>query len=62
MTNISVLRKTAGMTQEQLAKKLGVTRATVGMWEIGRNNPKAKMLLALAEALGCTVEELLKPA
>ena len=62
MTNVCALRKAAGMTQEQLAKRLGVCRTTVTMWELGRNDPKTKMLLALADALGCTVEDLLKPA
>ena len=62
MTNIKALRKAAGYTQQQLADLLKVARATVGMWEVGRNNPPAKYLLALADALGCTVEDLLKPA
>ena len=62
MSNLGVLRKNAGLTQQQLADKLNVKRTTLTMWEIGRNNPPTKYLLALADALGCTVEDLLKPA
>ena len=62
MANISDLRKAAGLTQQQLADKMGVNRSTVAMWETGVNAPKTKMLLALAEVLGCSVEDLLKPA
>ena len=62
MTRLSELRKSAGLTQQQLAEQMGVTRSTVAMWETGENAPKTKMLLALAEALNCSVEDLLKPA
>ena len=60
--NVSILRKAAGLTQEQLAKRLGVSRTTVCMWEIRSETPPSKYLLALSEALGCSVEDLLKPA
>ena len=33
--NLQVLRKMAGMTQEQLAEKLNVSRQTVSKWELG---------------------------
>lgn len=61
MTKLSVLRKAANLTQQQLADLLNVGRSTVTMWEIGRNAPPSKYLLALSEALGCSVEDLLKP-
>ena len=62
MTKLGALRKAAGLTQQQLADLLGVKRSALSMWESSRNNPPAKYLLALADALGCTVEDLLKPA
>lgn len=62
MANIKALRKAAGMTQEQLAERLGVGRTTVTMWETSDTLPQTRMLIALADALGCTVEDLLKPA
>ena len=61
MADIGALRKAAGLTQQQLADTLGVGRTTVAMWESGENAPKTKMLHALADALGCTVEDILKP-
>ena len=60
MTRLSEIRKSAGLTQQQLADFIGVKRTTLSMWEIGENTPPTKYLLSLAEALGCTVEDLLK--
>ena len=62
MTKLSELRKAAGLTQQQLADRLGVKRTVVTNWETGVNSTPTKYLLALAEVLGCTVEDLLKPA
>jgi putative transcriptional regulator len=45
-------------SQEVVARKLGVTRATLGSWEAGRTEPTVRQALALARILGCTVEEL----
>lgn len=46
-------------TQAELAKRLGVERSTVAKWESDLNQPQAAHLIALAEAFGCTVDELL---
>ena len=62
MTKLKELRKTAGLTQPQLADQIGVKRTALTNWETGVNNIPSKYLLALAEALNCSVEELLKPA
>jgi transcriptional regulator with XRE-family HTH domain len=61
MKKLGELRKAAGLTQQQLADILGVNRTVVTNWEIGISKTPAKYLLALAEALGCTVEDLLRP-
>lgn len=53
------LRKERGMTQEQLAERLGVTAKTISRWETGVYLPPAEMLLALSELYGLTVNELL---
>ena len=55
---IRKLRKSAGLTQVQLAEKVGVTQATVSDWERGDYFPGAQKLPALADALGCTVNDL----
>lgn len=58
--NILQRRKTLGLTQAQLAEKVGVTRSAVAMWETGAGNPRFQTLPVLAEALGCTVDELVR--
>ncbi len=57
--NIRVLRKKEGLSQEQLAEKVGVSVMTVRRWEWGETAPNAKMLLKLAEVLNTTQEYLL---
>lgn len=49
---IKILRKTRGLTQQQLADKLNVKRATISNYEIGRRSPHIKELELIAEALG----------
>ena len=54
---IKILRKTRGLTQEQLAEKLGCKRATISNYEIGRRSPQnVKELEKLADALGVGLE------
>lgn len=57
---IRKLRREKDITQEELAKAVGVERSTVAKWETGRSKPKADGLLKLSVALNCTVDELLK--
>ena len=57
--NIKKLRMEAGMTQEDLAGRLNVTRQTVSSWETGRTEPDIKALEALASELGCSAGELI---
>lgn len=56
------LRKNKGMTQEELAEKLFVSRAAVSKWESGRGYPNIDSLKALAEFFDVTVDELLSVA
>lgn len=53
------IRKREGLTQQQLADKLGVTQQTVWYYENGKREMKSSVLISMAEALGCTVAELL---
>lgn len=46
------LRKSRGMTQEQVAEKVDITRSTISNYEIGRRTPHLKDLSALAEVFG----------
>lgn len=57
--NIRAARTGTGLTQDELAEKLHVTRQTVSNYETGRSRPDVDMLTALAEAMGADVTELL---
>ena len=52
------IRRTIGITQEDLADRLGVTRTSVTYWETGRNFPRRKMLVAIANALNVDADWL----
>ena len=53
------LRKQRGLTQEELAQVLFVSRAAVSKWESGRGYPNIESLKAIAKFFGLTVDELL---
>ena len=53
------LRKQKGLTQEQLADQLYVSRAAVSKWESGRGYPNIDSLKALAKFYSVTIDELL---
>lgn len=54
------LRKKAGLSQEQLADQLGVTRQSVSKWESGAAMPELVKLIALSELFGVSVDYLVK--
>lgn len=56
---IKRLRESAGLTQADLAEAAGVPLGTLRNWEQGTREPKAKILVRLARALGITTDELL---
>lgn len=51
-------RAAADMSQEELAKKAGVTRQTISAVENGDYNPTINLCLAICRALGKTLDEL----
>ena len=53
------LRELALLTQEALARRLGVTPMTVWRWENGERNPSLDVLKNIARILECSVDELL---
>ncbi len=56
---LKFLRKQRGYSQEQIARKLGVTQGTVSNWENGTAEPSAKKLTALAEIYCVSVDTLM---
>ena len=57
---IAELRKKQGLTQQQLADELNLSNKTISKWESGNGSPDISNLPILAEALGISVDELLK--
>ena len=53
------LRKQKGLTQEELAQSLYVSRTAISKWESGRGYPNIDSLKAIAKFFGVTVDELL---
>lgn len=57
--NIVTIRKSKGLSQEELALKLNVVRQTVSKWERGLSVPDSDMLISISEALETPVSVLL---
>ena len=56
---IAALRREAGLSQAGLAEKLQISASAMGMYEQGRREPSAQMLVAMARILGVTTDYLL---
>lgn len=57
--NIKTIRKSKGLSQEELAVRLNVVRQTISKWEKGLSVPDSDLLLSLSEALETPVSVLL---
>lgn len=58
---IRAWRESNGLSQSQLARRIGVQPSTVSYWESGTNLPSAKHLEMLAAALGITMRGFYGP-
>ncbi len=58
-TFLQTLRKEQGLTQEQLAERIGVARRTVSRWETGANLPDLDVLVELSDFYAVDLRELL---
>lgn len=56
--NVKITRMKASITQEQLAKRIGVTRQTIGLIEKGEYNPSLHLCVAIAKELNKTLDDL----
>lgn len=59
-TIIKEKRTKSGLTQEDLAKKLHVSRSTISNWEINRNYPDIKLIVNISNILEIPLKELLQ--
>ena len=57
--NIKAIRKSKGLSQQELAVKLNVVRQTISKWEQGLSVPESDMLISLSEVLEIPVSTLL---
>lgn len=51
-------RAALDLSQDDLAKKVGVTRQTIGMIETGKFNPSLALCIAICKALGKTLNDI----
>lgn len=51
-------REAMGLSQQELADRLGVRQSTVGMWENGTNKPRHSTLIKIADFFNVSVDEL----
>ncbi len=55
------LRREAGLSQEDLAERLGLSRQAISKWERAESQPDMGNLIALADVYGLTIDELVRP-
>lgn len=58
---LQLLRKRQGLTQEDLAKQLSITRQAISKWETGDTIPDLEVLLKLSKIYQITINEILEP-
>ena len=59
---LKALRLAAGISQRELARRVGERQSNIAFWENNGKTPRADLLLPISEALGCTLEQLLGEA
>ena len=52
------LRKQKGLSQEELANRLNVSRQTISKWEVGDSTPEMEKLIAISDMFGISLDEL----
>lgn len=59
MKNIAIERKRLGISQLQLAERMGVSRQTIHRWESGKSKPPASAVFMMSSIFGCSSDHLL---
>lgn len=55
---LKAARKAAGLTQGQLAEKVGVQQRDISRWENCQREPGVLIVKKMAQALGCSMDDL----
>lgn len=58
--NLQILRKSKGMSQEELAEKLDVSRQAVSKWETGETSPETEKIILICDIFNCSMDTLVK--
>ena len=58
---LQTLRKQKGISQEELAAKVGIDRVSIGYIEQGIRSPKLRTLFLISKSLSVSIQELFKP-
>lgn len=58
--NLKHIRKTLGLTHEEVAKRSGIAASTISHYETGRREPNVTGIVRLCKGLGCTPNVLIK--
>lgn len=58
--NLKFLRTQNGMTQDELAQKLGKDYSTIGKWELGQRNPIMSDIIKLSDIFNVSVQTLIE--
>lgn len=58
--NLAILRKSKGLSQEQLAEKLNLTGQTISKWELNQSTPDVNLLLQLSDIFQVSTDYLIK--
>lgn len=58
--NLKEARIKAGLTQDELAKRLNMSKRTYEGWEVAKGRPKYEVLKQIKEILNCSYDDLLK--
>ena len=57
--NLKKFRQSAGLTQQELADRLGLSRPTISSWEVNRTEPSMNDVQKIAGILNCSIIDLL---
>ena len=58
MLNMKIARLRKGITQSELAEKIGINSIMISRYEVGTATPKIDVIKKIAEVLGVTIDEL----